>query len=328
MMMESTTCLIAWVPNACRSEIFEYLDAVELVRVVLAWQDWADTAVEAAKQNALRRIRPEEAQLAGPSTSWLRVLRIWERLALRVGAPDPNRTWREEWPDLEQKRDRDVVPGKEPTPEQSLRYVRASADWKVVEGWPDNVAVGHTLIMTKFKQVLGNSIRDHSPRFAASCHLVAAALSFRASCEPVAPPAYNDLTGPYGLGRADDTWLAIVGAPLGFSFETTTPLEASASTKCLTARGFCAPVIDVKGNSTDVQYHPMVDSDIVCFESREPDGHGFHSLVRTAHTQHELQYDLPPLARVTLVRVDQPGRWSAFGLQPAKTLYSVHVSFL
>ena len=149
----------------------------------------------------------------------------------------------------------------------------------------------------------------------------------RARVERVAPRAFNDLDGTYGLRRHDPAWAALgPDAAVGVSFVTNAPLEASSSRRCLTTEGFCAPVINV-GESDDVVYEPQ-DSDIVCFESAPADGSGYHSLVRTAETSAELQYDLPPLATVTLVAVDEPGTWSAFDATPNRKLYRVAVTFL
>lgn len=187
--------------------------------------------------------------------------------------------------------------------------------------------------MTKFKSILGDSIRSKTSRFAASCHTICSALTCRAAVEPTAPPAYNDLDGPYGLRRADRAWATLANAPIGYEFETTTPIEASAFRACLTPLGFCAPIIDVKGDSDDVQYQPQ-DSDVVCFISKPPDGRGFHSLVRTACTKFERQYDLPPFAKIILVKVQEPLTWMT-GFQdgqpqfPVKRrLYTVEVTFL
>ena len=319
--------LIGLIPNACRREIFEYLTALEMAAGVMTTKDWGETLLEVGKQRVMERFdETSRGMVASDQRPWLRVLRFEERLAKKIGTP--TKSWRDEWTDLERQREF-VLAGSETTPEQSLRYVQPSADWKFGQGWHRDIAIGHKLIMTKFKSVLGESIRGNSPRFAGSCFLICDTLNWRAHCEPVAPLAYNDLNGPYGLRRADNVWGDIATASIGHTFETTTPLEASASPACLTATGFRAPVIDVKGDSTDVQYQPQ-DSDIVCFESLPPDGAGCHSLVRTAQTQFELQYDLPPLAKITLVNIQEPGTWSAFknSITPRRRLYTVRVSFL
>ena len=318
--------VVDWLPAACRREVLDFLSALELVEILKARKEWKEAVMEVAQARVVG-LAYDEGQLSSEDRGWLRTLRAYEKLASLVGAFPKERSWRDEWTLLECRRE--FAPSAaESRPERSLRYVRPSADWKVKGGWPEDLAIGHTLLMTKFKSILGESLRRKSPEFAASCHLVSAALGWRASFEPVAPRAYNDLNGPYGLRRADSVWGAIASADVGYVFETTTPLEASASPSCLTASGFRAPVIDVKGDSTDIQYQPQ-DSDVVCFESRPPSGRGFHSLVRTAHTAFELQYDLPPLATICLTSIQHPGTWTAFdNVRPMRKLYTVTVTFL
>ena len=86
-------------------------------------------------------------------------------------------------------------------------------------------------------------------------------------------------------------------------------LEASASPLCLSPEGFRTPV-NVDGG---IEYQQQ-DSDVVCFRSHAASRRGFHSLVCTAETDEEVEYDLPPLTRVTLEQVKPPGTWEAFGL--------------
>ena len=47
----------------------------------------------------------------------------------------------------------------------------------------------------------------------------------------------------------------------------------------------------------------LQDSDVVCFRSAAADADGYHSLVQTAGAS----YEMPPLATVTLEKVEQPG---------------------
>lgn len=314
------------LPETSFLEILEYVEAVDLAKCTPC-RAWAQAAPASACAR-LAAVRFNQTYL--PQHCWVRSLRAYEELCGAVG-PMPARTWRDEWPGLEYKREFHCVLT---TPEISLKYVLPSAEFKYKVGWPTDIAQGHTLIMTKFKAVLGEGIKRQSDQFAASSHLVSSALRCRACTEPVAPPAYNDLDGPYGLRRADPGWAAIASADVGYSFKTKTPLEASACGACLTQHGFSAPIIDVKGRSDDVQYQPQ-DSDVVCFVSRQADGSGFHSLVRTASTKHERQYDLPPLATITLLNVQEPHTWlTAFEADQGpnfyvnRRLYTVAVTFL
>jgi hypothetical protein len=208
--------------------------------------------------------------------------------------------------------------------EAELAKIRESIDWKVESGWPRTLAEDYTLIMTHFKAALGDSVSAASRDFAAAVHLLRDALTLRAPLEAVAPDAYTDLDGTYGMKTNDSAWAALTpDAAPGVSFVTHAPLEASAHPRCLSDAGFSAAVV----LNTGIDYAPM-DSDIVRFRSRGRAGGKHRSLVRTAATPSERQYDLPPLSRVTLERIDEAGSWTEFGRMPHRRLYTVVVEFL
>ena len=54
---------------------------------------------------------------------------------------------------------------------------------------------------------------------------------------------------------------------------------------------------------------------------------GTLSLVPTALTEEEMEYDLPPLSRITLQRVDEAGSWQAYGVTVNQRLLTVSVAF-
>ena len=65
-------------------------------------------------------------------------------------------------------------------------------------------------------------------------------------------------------------------------------------------------------------------SDVVRFRSAGADADGtLHSLVQTTGAG----YALPPMATVTLERVDAPGEWVANGHRVRRRLYTVAVSY-
>ena len=266
-------------------------------------------------------------------------LRSIELLDAVVG-PKPAGSWRDRWPELQyakflrvdeswaglQHREtviqffRDNIH----VIEAELAKIRESIDWKVESGWPRTLAEDYTLIMTHFKAALGDSVSEASRDFAAAVHLLRDALTLRAPLEAVAPDAYTDLDGTYGMKTNDSAWAALTpDAAPGVSFVTHAPLEASAHPRCLSDAGFSAAVV----LNTGIDYAPM-DSDIVRFRSRGRAGGKHRSLVRTAATPSERQYDLPPLSRVTLERIDEAGSWTEFGRMPHRRLYTVVVEFL
>lgn len=266
-------------------------------------------------------------------------LRSIEVLDAVVG-PKPAGSWRDRWPELQYAKflrvdeslallhDRETVlqlfRANIHVIDAELAKIRESIEWKVESGWPRTLAEDYTLIMTHFKAALGDSVSEASRDFAAAVHLLRDALTLRAPLEAVAPDAYTDLDGTYGMKTNDGAWAALTpDAAPGVSFATHAPLEASAHPRCLSDAGFSAAVV----LNTGIDYAPM-DSDIVRFRSRGRAGGKHRSLVRTAATPSERQYDLPPLSRVTLERIDEAGSWTEFGRTPNRRLYTVVVEFL
>ena len=266
-------------------------------------------------------------------------LRSIELLDAVVG-PKPAGSWRDRWPELQYAKflrvdeslallhDRETVlqlfRANIHVIDAELAKIRESIEWKVESGWPRTLAEDYTLIMTHFKAALGDSVSAASRDFAAAVHLLRDALTLRAPLEAVAPDAYTDLDGTYGMKTNDSAWAALTpDAAPGVSFVTHAPLEASAHPRCLSDAGFSAAVV----LNTGIDYAPM-DSDIVRFRSRGRAGGKHRSLVRTAATPSERQYDLPPLSRVTLERIDEAGSWTEFGRTPHRRLYTVVVEFL
>ena len=140
-----------------------------------------------------------------------------------------------------------------------------------------------------------------------------------------APDVYKDLGGTYGLVVVDPAWgMLDTSEPpaIGTSFVTTAMLEASASPLCVSAEGFCTPV----NNQGRIEYHPQ-ETAVVRFCSAAADRAGAHSLVPTALTEEEMEYDLPPLSRITLQRVDEAGSWQAYGVTVNQRLLTVSVAF-
>jgi len=122
------------------------------------------------------------------------------------------------------------------------------------------------LIMTHFKAALGDSVSEASRDFAAAVHLLRDALTLRAPLEAVAPDAYTDLDGTYGMKTNDGAWAALTpDAAPGVSFVTRAPLEASAHPRCLSDAGFSAAVV----LNTGIDYAPISVEINQCVGSRQ-----------------------------------------------------------
>ena len=78
-------------------------------------------------------------------------------------------------------------------------------------------------------------------------------------------------------------------------------------------------------NNTSAGYEE-VDSDIVCFRSAPADADGLHTLIKMAAGPGG-GCSLPPMATVTLEKIDEPGDWEANGKRVKRRLYTVSVSY-
>ena len=76
--------------------------------------------------------------------------------------------------------------------------------------------------------------------------------------------------------------------------------------------------VNTGGKNTD----ELQDSDVVCFRSA-PAADGYHSLIQTRADW----YSMPPLATVTLEKVEQPGEWEVCGHKVQRRLFTVRVTY-
>ena len=74
--------------------------------------------------------------------------------------------------------------------------------------------------------------------------------------------------------------------------------------------------VNTGGKNTD----ELQDSDVVCFRA-PADADGYHSLIQTRADW----YSMPPLATVTLEKVEQPGEWEVCGHKVQRRLFTVRV---
>ena len=156
-----------------------------------------------------------------------------------VVGPKPAGSWRDRWPELQYAkflRVDELLALHAPDAviqlfrdnihviDAELAKIRESIDWKVESGWPRTLAEDYTLIMTHFKAALGDSVSEASQDFAAAVHLLRDALTLRAPLEAVAPDAYTDLDGTYGMKTNDSAWAALTpDAAPGAAAEYTAP---------------------------------------------------------------------------------------------------------
>lgn len=350
--MAANAPVVSDLPDELHGRILYFLRAEEMGRAATVSHLWAALVNYLGENRACELLSvPRRTPSGSVRPSWLRALATCEALVAGVGEK-PIRSWRDEWVPLhlESLRLRSVRIGKEEDfklivskhgvafltqewqpnghgcIERVLNDVSVSVAWKVSQGWPQEQAEAYTLIASHFKAALGLALRSASSAYAASTHLLCSTLSDRAwRLHAPAPDCFKDLGGSYGLCQHDPAWEVLRTAEppsIGTTLRTSAMLEASASPSCLSPEGFCMPV-NIEGH---VEYQQQ-DSDIVCFLSLPCSSRGFHSLVPTAQTEDEVEYDLPPLSTVTLERVDDPGSWQAFGITVNRRLLVVTVQY-
>ena len=282
-----------------------------------------------------------------------RVCKTWHSLWLKlgcavqaVGSKPAGRTWQDEYVDMWTERGRlesarewprsQFEAGGVNSIEAWLRNLAAHVQWKVDHGWPRADAEAYTLIASCVGAPLAAAVRERSDRYAASTHAVCDALAQRArQVTEAAPPVYWNLTGKFGLATDDPAFAALAqpGASAGLGLVTNgvakgdKPNLNNFPTQFICLKGRY-PVTYAEGYHTRVQTgtevtYELQKGDVVCFRSAPADADGYHSLIQTK----EDRYELPPLATVTLERVQPPGEWEVCGQRVRQRLLTMSVSF-
>ena len=301
--------------------------------------DQADKDVQLAKLSDFTKSMQE----VNNSVDGVRLVFSIERA---VGPKPEQRDWRDEWADAWMERAK--IDGQDWTRamfesggmvgvgrtsrrqeggsvsvEATIRKLTDEIQRKVDAGWPRDQAEAYTLITAYLPVPLTIAVRERSDRYAASTHVVCEVLAERARrVTTIAPPVYWNLTGKLGLATEDATWgvLAKDGVEVGLSLVT------DGRTRALVAneRNFSdSEGYRVAVNKGGNQTFQLQDSDVVCLRSSGEDEDGYHSLINIGGTT----YDLPPLATVTLEKIDMPGTWEILGHRPKRRLYTVSVTF-
>ena len=167
--------------------------------------------------------------------------------------------------------------------------------------------------------------------YAASTHAIVSALHRAALLRPpsfVAPDAYVNLVGAWGLAVVDPAWLVLpmrrgaaqiaIKARLSFRTRGVAGAECADANAFPNERGIHVPLTYEHATVWECQEGPVVR-----FVSHPADALAMRSLIRTSETA----YDLPPLALVTLEEVAEAGEWQVLGLRPRCRLYTVSFAF-
>ena len=211
-------------------------------------------------------------------------------------------------------------PGGSSSIEVFLKQQAAPIQWKVDQGWPREQAEAATLITAAVNASLAASVRDRSDRYAASAHAVFEAMSGAARRQTApAPLLYKNLTGEFGLATEDPAFQALLQSDVAPGVQLFTNGVGNGDT----ADADTFP--DESGFRLKTsQTHDLIDSDIVCFRSAPADADGLHTLIPWDSVG---TCKLPPMATVTLEKIDEPGEWEVMGKRVKRRLYTVSVSY-
>ena len=142
-----------------------------------------------------------------------------------------------------------------------------------------------------------------------------------------APDAFASLKGEFSLGDEDPAWLRL-------EYSTTPGFEGARvfTSRCISV---CMAANDLNfdfnfhgGFRTPVRVDGVVEyrlriSPIVRFVSAPRDRSGCHSLIPVDHDT----FRVPPLARIKLERIDEPGEWSVNDHAVWQRCYTVSLSY-
>uniref|UniRef100_A0A7S0LKF4 F-box domain-containing protein n=1 Tax=Coccolithus braarudii TaxID=221442 RepID=A0A7S0LKF4_9EUKA len=306
------------LPDELTPCILDHLGARELARVACACRSWRLEAIRIA-EHRLRSRRPLGQVRSG--INWARALAAEEALFAAVG-PRPKHAWWREWAPM--RVEEVLLTGQpqryahaalyEPRGAMSVmsmlcRYA-GGLSWMFDAGWALHQAAACLLIGTFGTAAIGLHLRCGSAKYAASTYAYCDALSARAwSLAAAAPLTYSAIDGVFGLGTTDTVWLMLEDEEVekGMQFQTSAAVMASVE-----------PVGMQEPQEPTVANAPP----LVCFHSELAANGMLRSLLQVSPTN----YQLPPLAQITVLYTQAAGEWQAFGRTMRRRCVHVSVS--
>lgn len=197
--------------------------------------------------------------------------------------PTPDRSWRHEWVNLNVEAFR--LSGREQfanaahvekneTPERWIGNFISTIDGQVKRGWPREHAEVYCLLGSS-SNAISRALAEKSDRFAACTYALGEALWEMHDGTNPAPNLYWHRTGDQSLTNDDPAWENLeTPDSTGYCGLTCSSLVLAASvSEAFTPQGMAARV----AVGITVQMVVM-DSDIICFESRPDDSFGAHTV--------------------------------------------------
>ena len=133
-----------------------------------------------------------------------------------------------------------------------------------------------------------------------------------------APLVYYNLTGTFGLATQDPAWEALMqpGASAGLGFVTNGVVHGDSSRRPLLSRR--QGLLRLREQGGKAKFSSCRTRTWCASGARHADADGYHSLVRTGGSDSTM----PPLATVTLEKVEEPGEWEC--VRPQGAAAAVH----
>lgn len=299
---------------------------------------WADQALATARLRlSSKKLRSLDCDRVLGHMGWMSILEAVERLEQCAGPKPVDQNWWNEWPAL---RAEEMMCSGQPSLARTENFDRGGPDslrnllkqysltlaWMVDAGWPPLDAAACICLnacrtaLARQLQQLPSMHTGGALKHAASSHTIAEILRDRASrVDSPAPLAYASFCcGPSGLAECDEAWFALVdsSATAGACIRTSVMLKASSDP--FVVDGLGAPT---SFGAVETGWDRLA-SPVICVRSERPSGGRLRSLVQAS----PYLYLLPPLATVTLEKVDQPGQWEVHGRTIWRSCYTVRVS--
>jgi hypothetical protein len=296
-------------------------------------------SLHAAKEQLVKEAQASAADAAADVAMAAAAIRRVLALGATVGPAPEDRTWRDEWVALGLERAKiegtsDVarnVPasnfesGGPDSVDSILKDENTAIAHRVAHGWPRHHAEAYTLLRACAASPIAAAIAEPSSRHAAATHALCAALTDAGSrqAKRPAPICYKHLTGKYGLATEDSAWKVVIGATAGVTLTTNGVTSAFDEPRAFPKEGGDFHQLIARGGR---QVWEAVVSDVVAFRSARPDGESLRSMISTGGTT---VFALPPLAKVTVTKVQEAGEWRAGKSGPTlrRRLFTVTVAF-
>lgn len=324
--------------------IFNQMGARELASSACVCVAWAEaSAAEARLRLSQSNSRGIGCERVLGRMGCVSIIDAIEQLEARVGPKPQTRNWWMEWPLL---RAEEMISSGQPTLAHPDRFERGGTHslhkllkqyaltlaWMVDAGWPPLDAatcIGLSacrISLARQLQKMPSMLTGGLLKHAASSHMLAEILRDRAgNVERPAPLTYASFCcGPSGLAECDDAWFTLLdassaGADAATGVQIRTSVMMRTSSDPFVIDGLGAPTTF---GAIETGWDRLA-APVVCVRSEKPSGGRLRSVIQAS----PYMYLLPPLATVTLEKVQAPGEWQVHGRTIWRSCLTVSVVY-